>query len=90
MKTYSCNNTDELKAREGYYIRERATLNMAIAGRSDKQYYEDTKHRVKTRAKEYAEERKEHIKEYHKIRYKKKQRTRDGTNNMCCMWMSFI
>ena len=51
IETYTCNNKDELKAREGYYIRERATLNMEIAGRSDKQYYEDNKYRFKDRVK---------------------------------------
>ena len=51
IETYTCNNTDELKAREGHYTRERATLNMAIAGRSDKQYYEDNKYRFKDRVK---------------------------------------
>ena len=71
IETYTCNNKDELKAREGYYIRERATLNMEIAGRSDKQYYEDNKYRFKVRVKEYNEEHKEHYKEYHKIRYQK-------------------
>ena len=51
IEIYTCNNTDELKAREGYYIRERSTLNMAIAGRSDEQYYKDNKDRVKDRVK---------------------------------------
>ena len=51
IETYPCNNKEELKAREGYYIRERATLNMTIAGRSDKQYYEDDKEQISNTGK---------------------------------------
>jgi len=36
LELYPCNGREELRAREGYYIRERGTLNMVIAGRSQK------------------------------------------------------
>ena len=36
IELYPCNGREELRAREGYYIRERGTLNMVIAGRSQK------------------------------------------------------
>ena len=104
IETYPCNSKEELNAKEGYYIRERATLNMAIAGRKPKQYKEENKEHIKQTNKQYRENNKEHILEKQKnimkkpkkngmntIRFgTKKQRTPDGTNNMCCMWMSFI
>ena len=34
IETYPCSTKEELLAREGYYIRERGTLNVVVAGRS--------------------------------------------------------
>ena len=34
IEIYPCNDVYELRAREGYYIREIGTLNMLIAGRT--------------------------------------------------------
>ena len=39
---FSCNNKSELNRREGEVIREIGTLNRNIAGRSGKEYYNDT------------------------------------------------
>jgi predicted GIY-YIG superfamily endonuclease len=38
-----CNSKDELKQLEGKYIRELACVNKSIAGRTEKQYREDSK-----------------------------------------------
>ena len=43
IEFYSCNDSYELRAREGYYIREIGTLNKQIAGRNINQYKEDNK-----------------------------------------------
>ena len=59
IENYPCESVEQLRKREGYYIREMATLNYQIAGRTKKEYM-----------KEYAEQRKEVIKEYQK-EYKK-------------------
>ena len=66
IELYPCNNREELRAREGYYIRERGSLNKAIAGRTFKIYYQDNKYQFK----HYYEDNKEHIQEYHKQYYK--------------------
>ena len=41
IESYPCNNREELRAREGYYIRERGSLNKAIAGRTRQEWFED-------------------------------------------------
>ena len=43
IEEYQCNTTQELLARDGYYIKERGTINKNIAGRSYKQYDEEHK-----------------------------------------------
>ena len=43
IEEYPCNNKEELRAREGHYIRERATLNHLVAGRTIKQWREHHK-----------------------------------------------
>ena len=43
IESYPCNNREELRAREGYYIRERGSLNKAIAGRTRQEWFEDNK-----------------------------------------------
>ena len=59
IENYPCNDVYELRAREGYYIREIGTFNIKISGRSGKQYYEDNKN---DKIKQYKEDNKEHIK----------------------------
>ena len=76
IEEYPCNTKQELLAREGYYIRERGTINKRIAGRSYKQYYEEhkehyveankkryenNKYAIQAQHKEYAERNKEHL-----------------------------
>ena len=41
IELYPCKSKEELRAREGHYIRERGTLNKIIAGRTQKQYNEE-------------------------------------------------
>ena len=38
IENYPCNNCEELRAREGFYIREIGTLNKQVAGRTKKEY----------------------------------------------------
>ena len=40
IENYPCNTKEELIAREGHYIRERATLNHMIAGRTKNEWRE--------------------------------------------------
>ena len=41
IEEYPCNSKLELLAREGYWIREKGTLNKQIQGRSFKEWYDD-------------------------------------------------
>lgn len=64
-EAYPCNNKDELLKREGEIIRQIATLNKNVAGRTVKEWYEDNRDKVK----QYYEENKEKILEQHKENY---------------------
>jgi hypothetical protein len=54
IESYPCKSKDELKAKEGQYIRERGSYNMTIAGRGWREYQQDNK---------------AHLVEYHKSWY---------------------
>ena len=69
IESYPCNCRDELRAREGHYIRERGTLNKKIAGRTDAEYQADNRENKNEKQKEYAKQHKEERSEYHKKWY---------------------
>jgi group I intron endonuclease len=56
-----CESLEQLRKREGHYIREMGTLNHKIAGRTGKEWEQDNKEK----RKEYFEQNKDKIKEYH-------------------------
>lgn len=81
IENYPCNNRKELTKREGYYIREYGDkcVNIQIAGRQRKEYYQDNKlekleyaknyriqniEKKKADDKKYREQHKEKMKEY--------------------------
>ena len=47
IENYPCNNIEELTAKEGEWIRAIGTLNQVVAGRTDKQYYDEHRERIK-------------------------------------------
>jgi hypothetical protein len=61
VESFSCNSLDELRKREGYWIRETDCVNKLIAGRTVKEYYIDNKDVI---AKYYIDN-KERIKAYY-------------------------
>jgi len=63
---YPCNNKKELCRREGQVIREIGTINKNIAGRTQKEYYENNKEEIIQKVKEYREDNKEKISQKHK------------------------
>ena len=73
IETYPCNSKEELKAKEGYYIREKATLHMIIAGRNSKGWVEDNKEHRQTYIKEYNISNKERLDQYRKHYRKENQ-----------------
>ena len=52
-EAYPCSSIDELLKREGEIIRQIATLNKNIAGRTDKEYYIDNKDILVEKKKNY-------------------------------------
>jgi hypothetical protein len=62
LEDYPCKNRNQLEQREGYYIRTMNCVNKYIAGRTDKEYREDNKNKIK----KYYENNKEKILEKYK------------------------
>jgi hypothetical protein len=77
IENYPCNTKEELRAREGYFIRERATLNKRIEGRTSKDYYSDNKELILQKMRNYYNENKDKIKQkakdYHNDNKEKKK-----------------
>jgi hypothetical protein len=77
IENYSCENKDELHAREGHFIKQMECVNKLVPGRTKKQYYEDNVDKIKQyyknnkeiileKRKQYCEENQEYLKEWHK------------------------
>lgn len=64
-ENYPCNDVYELKKREGEVIRQIATLNMLIAGRTIQEYYHENADKFKEYQKNNAEKIKENKKNYY-------------------------
>ena len=85
IENYPCENNDELRAREGHYIRKMATLNKRVETRTDKewrenkeyvqewrkQYYQENKEEIDEKAKKYAEENPDKVKQQKKDYYER-------------------
>ena len=69
LEAYPCKNREELEAREGHHQRKNQCINKFIAGRTDKQYYQDNRERILEQCRIYRDEHKEERKEYDKQRY---------------------
>lgn len=61
-ENFPCKSKEELLKREGEIIREIGTLNMEIAGRTYKEYYQDNKKRISDESKVYYQKNAEKIK----------------------------
>ena len=70
IEEYPCENNDQLRAREGHFIREMASLHGRIEGRDGKEHYQDNKEYIKEKSKknyhDNIEARREQHKEYAK------------------------
>jgi predicted RNA-binding Zn-ribbon protein involved in translation (DUF1610 family) len=84
IENFPCNNIEELRKKEGEYIRELGTLNKIISGRTNQEYRKEHNAEIKEKKKEYheknrerhlelmrlyREENKEKIKERKKLHY---------------------
>jgi len=68
MEEYPCDNKQQLRKREGEYIRENECINKNIPGRTKKEcdadYYKKNGNRIRNRRNKYYQENKEEHKEY--------------------------
>jgi len=76
IESFPCQSRDELRAREGHFIKTLKCVNKAIAGGQDqkeyiKKYQQENKESIKENKKIYYKENKESIQEYKKLHYEK-------------------
>ncbi len=63
VESYPCNNKEELHQRERYYIENNECINKVIPTRTDKEYRENNKDKIKENKKKYNKVNKDKIKE---------------------------
>ena len=56
IENYPCDNREELRKREGFYIREMGTLNNCIAGRTKTEYFIEHREKITEYSKQYQTE----------------------------------
>jgi hypothetical protein len=75
LEYYKCNDKNELNKKEGETIRQYIAdnnyivINKNIAGRDNKEYYQDNADKIKEKTKQYYQDNADKIKEYHKQFY---------------------
>ena len=73
IEKYECNDIEELRKKEGEWIRKIGTLNQLVAGRTKKEHYIENRDRILAEQKEYADNHKEQRREYDKQRREDKR-----------------
>ena len=71
VESFKCNNKDELRKKERWYIENNECVNINIPGRTQKEYQKTNEEKIKKQSKEYYQTNKEKIKEKHKEYYLK-------------------
>ena len=66
LEKYPCECIEELRAREGEWIRQMGTLNQKVAGREIQGWYQDNKEECKVKMAEYREQNRETIRQREK------------------------
>jgi hypothetical protein len=66
LENFPCNNKDELRARERFYIENNECVNKAIPGRTTKEWINDNKEKIAEYKKKHYQENKEKIAEQKK------------------------
>ena len=70
VEEISCNNVEQLREREKYYILNNDCINKNIPNRTAKESLKEWRNNNKEHIKEYHENNKEHLKEYYKEYHK--------------------
>jgi len=67
LEKYKCNNKEELRKREGEYIKQHMDIcvNKKIAGQTSKEYYDVNRNTILTNSKNYRNEHKERTQKYY-------------------------
>jgi hypothetical protein len=78
----NCENKEQLRARERYYIESLDCVNKVIVGRSKKEYAQLNKDTIKEYQKEYRKEHKEVNKEYNK-KYLETNKAKINAKKLC-------
>jgi group I intron endonuclease len=73
IEAYPCTNHTELFRKEGEYTRELGTLNIAIAGRTSQEWYQDNREVLREKNKVYDELRKNNPERIEYIKIKNKE-----------------
>lgn len=69
VEDFPCGSREELLRREGWHIWNNVCVNKQRAGRTKKQYYQDTKEIIKERTKARYQSKKEEINHWQKIKH---------------------
>ena len=73
IEKYECNDIEELRKKEGEWIRKIGTINQLVAGRTKQENYIENKDRILAKQKEYNNNHKEQKQEYDKQRREDKR-----------------
>ena len=82
IEEYPCDNVEQLRKREGHFIRLMGTLNSLVAGQTDKEYKENSKERLSEAKKIYYQRHKEQLNAYHKEWYKENKEAQAEKNKV--------
>jgi hypothetical protein len=66
VENYPCNSKEELRLREGEYIKNNECVNKFIPGRTTKEYHEANKEKIREYNKKYRVEHNDELREYNK------------------------
>ena len=80
IENFHCEDKYQLRQKEGEYIRKIGTLNKLMAGRTDQEYREENKEKIKEINKKYFQNNKEKLLNYqkeYKIKNEEKLKKRD-------------
>ena len=83
VENYPCSTREELRAREGEWIRKISTLNKLIAGRDSKGYYDDNAENLRKKARTYRIQNPDKIKAQHKAYYDVNAENIKGRRRQC-------
>lgn len=87
IENYSCNSREELDRREGEVIRSMDCVNKRIAGRTQKEYYQDNADTIIERCNQYNKVNADKIKQYYqdnadKVLQQQKQYRQDNADKI--------